>query len=103
MGSIPRCPLCSNYLVFSKNNSYFVGIKTLLKRDIIKFVAFDINLVPLIKWGSSTVGIFIICIKYENTLMLHLFICRQSRKNIKAGITGNAHLELLVLSGKILL
>ena len=51
MGSIPRCPLCSNYLVFSKNNSYFVGIKTLLKRDIIKFVAFDINLVPLIKWG----------------------------------------------------
>ena len=34
-GSIQKCPLFSHYLVCRKNNSYFVGIKYPLDKDLI--------------------------------------------------------------------
>ena len=35
IGYISRCPLCSHSLVCSENNSYFIGMKPLLKKYLI--------------------------------------------------------------------
>ena len=49
MGSSPIFSLRSYSLVCSKDNSYFVGIKPILKRAVLNYVVGDINIVYVLK------------------------------------------------------
>ena len=49
--SSSRFPLCSYFLVCSKNNHYFVGIETLLSRSSLNYCFGNINLVHVTKRG----------------------------------------------------
>ena len=66
-GSSPRFPLCSHYLVHSKNNYWFVGIQPLLEQNIIKiFLWWYLFSKCYFKRDQVLLYAYVIYTRYEN-------------------------------------